>query len=106
MKFSAGRERPVVEVDGAVEGESVVYHVRDNGVGFDMQHAGQLFKVFHRLHGSGDFGGQGVGLAIAGRIVDRLGGRAWAEGSVGLGATFSFELPKPPEGDPRPGSGL
>ncbi len=103
VKFSAGRERPVIEVEGTVEGESVVYRVRDNGVGFDMQHAGQLFKVFHRLHGSGDFVGQGVGLAIAGRIVDRLGGRAWAEGSVGQGATFSFELPRPPNGNPGAG---
>ena len=103
VKFSAGRERPVIAVDGTVEGESVVYRVRDNGVGFDMQHAGQLFKVFHRLHGTSGFEGSGVGLAIAGRIVERLGGRAWAEGSVGQGATFSFELPRPPNGDPGTG---
>ncbi len=93
LKFSGSREVGRIEVDGRTEGEESVYSVKDNGAGFDMAHAGKLFTVFDRLHGREEYEGTGIGLSIVKRIVDRHGGRVWAEGKVGEGATFWFTLP-------------
>ena len=93
-KYSRRRENARVEV-GALEGnasEGPTYFVRDNGAGFDMEYAGKLFGVFQRMHRSEDFEGTGVGLAIVHRIVERHGGRIWAEAKVDGGATFYFTL--------------
>ncbi|HEY6863327.1 MAG TPA: ATP-binding protein [Burkholderiales bacterium] len=93
IKYSGKRAEPRVEITGRVEGDLAVYGVRDNGAGFDARYADKLFKVFQRLHNEDEFSGTGVGLAIVHRIVARHGGRVWAEGRPGEGATFWFALP-------------
>ena len=98
VKFSKPTGTSVIEVGSFQEGEESVYFVKDNGVGFDMESYGRLFGVFQRLHGSEQFEGNGVGLAIVERIIRRHGGRVWAEGEVGRGATFYFTL----KGDAEP----
>jgi light-regulated signal transduction histidine kinase (bacteriophytochrome) len=93
LKFAAAGEPARVEVAGHVEQGECIYFVRDHGVGFDMRYAQKLFGVFERLHSSEEFEGHGVGLAIVSRLVRRHGGRIWAQGAVGKGATFFFSLP-------------
>ncbi len=96
FKFTRNRADALVEIDGRVCGQELVYCVRDNGAGFDMQHAKRLFGVFQRLHSLEQFEGTGVGLSIVQRIVQRHGGRIWAEAAVNQGAAFYFTIPMSP----------
>jgi PAS domain S-box-containing protein len=94
VKFSKRSEEPTVEVGmHEVDGEHRFF-VKDNGVGFDPQHSGMLFQVFGRLHRADEFEGTGIGLTIAKNVIERHGGRIWAQSTPGEGATFWFTLPK------------
>jgi light-regulated signal transduction histidine kinase (bacteriophytochrome) len=98
LKYTRTRERPRIEIGARGAGAShVVVYVRDNGVGFDPEAARRLFGVFQRLHPTSEWEGAGMGLATVRRIVERHGGRVWAEGAVDEGATFSLGLPRPKE---------
>ena len=92
IKYSSKSATPEVKIWATHEQERVIYHVRDNGVGFDMAYASKLFGVFQRLHRNDEFPGTGVGLAIVERVVHRHGGTIWADAHLGEGATFSFAL--------------
>jgi signal transduction histidine kinase len=92
FKFTRTSVQASVEVGYRQEAGTTIYFVRDNGVGFDMDNAKKLFGVFQRLHGIGKFEGTGIGLSIVQRIVQRHGGRVWAEATVDHGALFQFTV--------------
>jgi signal transduction histidine kinase len=94
VKYTRQRSPAVIEVWGQLDGAELAYTIRDNGAGFDPEYSAKLFKVFERLHTNAQFEGTGVGLAIVQRIVVKHGGRVWAEGRPGEGATFGFSLPR------------
>lgn len=94
IKYSSKKEEPIVEIGCNQSNGENTYFVKDNGAGFNMKYLNRLFGVFQRLHDNRDFEGVGIGLAIVHRIVTRHGGKVWAEGEVGQGATFYITLPQ------------
>jgi light-regulated signal transduction histidine kinase (bacteriophytochrome) len=93
IKFTQTRGVANIEVSGHAAGEENIYLVKDDGVGFDPQYTHKLFGVFQRLHSAEEFEGTGIGLAIVKRIIDKHGGRVWAEPKPGEGAVFYFSVP-------------
>ncbi len=91
-KYTSQHETATIEFGATMKGDSPIYFVRDDGVGFDSRSADRLFQPFHRLHSQTEFPGSGVGLATVQRIVRRHGGDVWAQSEVGKGATFYFTL--------------
>ncbi len=93
IKFTLPKDKPIIRVSSALEDGRVIYSIKDNGVGFDPKYIHKLFGLFERLHKVDQFEGNGIGLAIVLRVVQRHGGKVWAEGALDLGATFYFSLP-------------
>lgn len=94
IKFTKKTENPKIELGYTAEEDNYIFHIKDNGAGFNMKYYDKLFGLFQRLHSQEEFEGTGVGLSIVQRIISRHNGRVWGEGEVGKGATIYFSLPK------------
>lgn len=94
LKYSSKKENPLVEIGSSEDNKNIVYHIKDNGVGFDMDYANKLFGVFQRLHSEKEFEGVGVGLAVVKKIISKHGGNVWVESKIDEGTVFYFSLPK------------
>jgi light-regulated signal transduction histidine kinase (bacteriophytochrome) len=94
IKYTRNKSKANITIGAVDQEDHIIYHILDNGVGFDMKYYDKLFGVLHRLHAQSDFEGTGIGLAIVERIVTRHGGKVWAEAKPGEGASFYFSLPK------------
>ena len=93
LNFTVRRPEAVIRICHSEQGGEHVFSVEDNGIGFEPSQAHRLFQLFQRLHAQDEASGSGIGLANVARIVKRHGGRVWAEGAPGAGATFGFSLP-------------
>ncbi|MEO1414855.1 MAG: ATP-binding protein [Bacteroidota bacterium] len=96
IKFSAEKPHPQISLGSYEEQDYHVFYVKDNGIGFDQQFQQKIFELFQRLHPSETYKGQGVGLALASKIIQAHRGEIWAEGELGKGASFFFKIPKEP----------
>jgi len=94
LKFTRDSQPPKLIIRGRAEEKSTILEIVDNGIGFDMQFRDRIFEIFQRLQRAEDYPGTGIGLAIVYKAVQRMGGRIWAEGVPGRGATFYLELPR------------
>lgn len=101
-KFSRDSRPAIIQVGGRPHGEEQLFYVTDNGIGFDMAHAGKLFEPFQQLHARSGFEGSGIGLASVRRIIERHGGTVWVESAPGAGTTVFFTLPRSPAVVRRP----
>lgn len=91
-KFTSKSTNPMIEFGISNNSDKLIYYIKDNGAGFNMEYAGKLFGPFQRLHSDQDYRGSGIGLATVQRVITRHGGKIWAEGKEGKGATFFFTL--------------